>query len=185
MSDIINYQNFIGGADVGAVQIRIDGIDYGKSEGSAEIEYVEDIFDSFRAQNGTQPTDKTVTGQAWLLRLNFADPSPALYNILTRGGTVSGNGKSYSAGCELYKSGRANHGHLVELTRLEGCDQPSSDPADKLTFLNMMFTVTGPTEYGPDTQKIIPAEGYAFLDETAGVFWWSGYESSLGLQGLV
>lgn len=183
---VINVQNFIGGADLGPVTIEIDGVDYGKSEGSAEIEYVEDIFDIMKAQDGTQPEDKIPTGQAWLFRYNAAEPSPALMEIFTRGGQSSGNGKSYKAGCELFKSGRDNYGHKVVLTRVVGCNgEKSTDPADRLTFLNMMFTVTGPLEYGPDAQKIQPVEGYAFFDTTAGCFWWSGYETSLGLDGLV
>lgn len=172
---------FIGGP-TGPVKVDIDDTDYGKLEGSFELELTEDVLDIQYSQDGTQPADKVVTGQAVMIRGNFAQPTNELIALLRRGTLVSGDGGSISLGCELFQSARENYVHKVVMTRIIGCNQVSTDPKEKMTLPKVFLTITGPIEYNADGQRVIPVEGYAFYDESIDTFGWAGYESSLGLN---
>lgn len=177
---------FQGNKFIGPAYFEFDGVDYGFSVGDAEVEFVEDVADIFSAQFGTQPYDKTVTGQALLVRISYGEVDNELVAAMNRGITLSSSGNAMKMGCEKYQSGYLNYAKQLKLTAPAetGCDLPSTDPNARLLFLKAMPSPTGPIMYGPETQRQMDIEFYVFMDRDLKIFGFTGTQTSNGLSGI-
>ena len=166
---------------LGVCLFEYNGVDLGKTIDEATIEYVEDIKDILYAQDGTQPYDKIPTGQAYLITATFGQITIDLLESLFRGVTASGGGNSAKLGRDIYRSGRENFTHALNLTRVDSDGNESADLLFRLHMFLAMPIITGNIMYGPDTQRGIEVQFYCFYDETNEAFGYSGYASSVGL----
>lgn len=166
---------------LGVVTPEFGGEDLGKTGEDTEIEFVEDITDILHAQDGTQPYDKIPTGQGYVVRCKFTEPSNTVVAALQRGVTLSGDGKSANLGRDIYRSGRENFTKLLKLKRVDSNGQASTDPLFILNFYKAMWTTTSAILYGPESQRMIEGEFYIFFDEDNLTFGYTGYATSLGL----
>jgi len=172
--------NFMDGV-LGVVIPEFGGVDLGKTSEDTEIEFIEDITDIFHAQDGTQPADKIPTGQAYMVRCKFSEPSNTVISNLQRGVTLSGDGKSVNLGRDIYRSGYESFTKLLKLKRVDSNGQASADPLFILNFYKAMWVTTAAILYGPESQRLIEGEFYIFFDKINLTFGYTGYATSLGL----
>ena len=173
--------NFIEGS-LGVVRLNFNGVELGKTEGEASLEFIEDLKDILFAQNGTQPYDKVPTGQAYQVTCNLAELTWARLEQLIRGLT-SPSIQSAKLGRDIYRSGRDSFAKQLVITRVDSDGVASSLAKFRLTFYKAMPMPTGPVgAFGPDTQRVMAVTFYCMYDETKGAFGFSGSETSLGIS---
>ena len=173
--------DFIQGS-LGVVLLTYNNIDLGKTIDEATIEFIEDVKDIMFAQNGTQPYDKVPTGQAYQITCKIGEITWQRLRQVMRGITVSGDGHSVLLGRDVYRSGRDNFAHQLVITRVDSDGIRSTDPYYRLTFFQAMAMVNGAIgAFGPDTQREVEVQWYAFYDEGQGGFGYQGIASSVGL----
>jgi len=173
--------DFIQGV-LGVVRLTFDGTELGKTVDEANIEFIEDIKDIMFAQDGTQPSDKVPTGQAYQVTCKLGQQTWARLDKLMRGVTIAGDG-SVALGADLYRSGKDTFSKVLVITRVDSDGDAWTDPMYRLTFYKAFPTVTGPiANFGPDTQRTVDVQFYMFRDSTHdNAFGFMGYSTSLGL----
>lgn len=171
--------NFIEGV-LGVVLLNFHNVDLGKTRDEATIEFIEDIKDINFAQDGTQPSDKIPTGQAYQITAKLGQITWARLDKVLRGLTVVGN--SAKLGRDIYRSGRDNFSYQLVLTRVDSDGNAYANDLYKLTFYKAFPMVNGPIgSFGPDTQREVEVMFYCFYDEDKEAYGYSGIASSLGL----
>jgi hypothetical protein len=160
--------------------LKFNGVSLGKTLDEVTIDYTEDIKDIFFAQDGTQPADKVVTGQAYIVKAKLAQTTWARLKELMRGVTVVGHSALLAA--DLYRSGKDNFAKELVLSLADSDGVSSAVPEYILTFYKAYPRLTGPmATFGPDTQRAVDVEFYCFRDATRhNAFGVSGHASSLG-----
>ena len=175
--------NFIEGP-LGVVDLNFNNVGLGKTMGGAELEFIEDMKDIKYDQDGTQPSDKIPTGQAYQVTCKLAEPEWARLEPLMRGLTVSPGGNSVLLGSDIYRSGKVNFAKVLVITRVDSDGNKSTDPKFRLTMWKALPMVTGAIgPFEPDTQRTVNVVFYCFYDETAGHegYGFSGCGSSVGV----
>ncbi len=173
--------NFIEGS-LGVVRLNFDGVDLGKTEGEASLEFIEDLKDIMFAQNGTQPFDKVPTGQAYQVSCNIGELTWARLQELVRGLTALG-AQSAKLGRDIYRSGRDSFAKKLVLTRVDSDGVASLNPRYRLTFYKALPTPSGAMgAFGADSQRVMAVTFYCMYDEDKGAFGFSGSETSLGIS---
>jgi len=172
--------NFIEGV-LGVVRTTFNGVDMGKSEGEATLEFIEDIKDIFHAQDGTQPADKIPTGQAYQLTVNYSEITWARLQEVMRGLTIVGNNAKLEP--DLYRSGLDNFAKRLEIIRVDSAGAASGNDLFKMVFYKAFPQVNGPIgAFGPDTQRTVEVIYYMFrASDHNDAFGYAGNPSSVGL----
>lgn len=177
MANILG-NNFIEGP-LGVVQLEFDGVDLGKTLDDTEIEKIEDVFDVLYAQDGTQPADKVRTGEAFQVTCQLAEQTLTRLEKVMAGVTKAGNSAKF--GRELYLSGKDNEAKVLKIKRVDSDGVVSADDHFILVFYEAWPQVTGPTTYGPASQRVLPVTFYCFFNSTNLAFGYFGNASSVGL----
>lgn len=166
---------------LGVVQLEFNSVDLGKTLDTTTIETIEDIFDIFYAQDGTQPYDKIPTGKAKLVTCQFAEVNNTLLSTLERGVTKSGDGNTLKISRDLYRSGRTNFAKTLTIKRVDSEGNVSTDPFFIMNYYLAFPVITGSHEFGPDNQRVLEVQFYIMYNEAKEAFGYSGYASSVGL----
>lgn len=167
--------------ELGVLQLEFDSLDLGYTTDATELEFIEDVADTFYQQFGTQPYDKIPTGQAYQLTCMLGQINPERLAKIARGITISGDKKSMKAGSDLYRSGRTNFAKQLIARRVDSSGAVSTDPRFKFIAPKAFPMPSGNVSFEASTQKALSVTFYLFKDSTLDVFFYTGYASSLGL----
>ncbi len=165
---------------LGVLKITFNNISMGKSMGGCEIEKVEDIKDIMHDQNGTQPWDKIVTGQAWLVRTPLSEITVARIQQVSRGIVVAAGGSTKFED-DMFRSGRDNFAKKLILKRINSDGSETTDPMYTFNFYLAFPRITAPFTYTVDGQRVMEVEWYIFKSTTNNCYGYMGYNSSLGI----
>lgn len=166
---------------LGVCQIEFNGVNLGKTMNEIEVTPIEDIQDIFFSQDGTQPADKIVTGQAYEVTCMFGEIDRELINEVLKGITLAGGGQAVKMGRNLYVSGKASESHKLQIKRVDSEGTITTDPDFIASFYKAFPSVTGSFVYGPDSQRGLEVTFYIFYDETNTAYGYVGNPTSLGL----
>jgi hypothetical protein len=160
------------------VRITWDNVDMGKTTADTELTKTEDVKDIIYQQDGTQYHDKIPTGVSWMLTCTLGEITTARLDKLHDAVTQVGN--SLKMGKALFHSWREQAAQL-EVFAVDEDGDASSDVLQRMIAPLAYPEITGPIQYGADTQRSLPVTFHIFYDTTENVFFYSGYASSLGL----
>lgn len=169
------------GGSVGVVRLEYDNFDYGYTLDNTEIERLEDTKDIFAAQEGTQRFDIVRTGVGWNVLATFVNLDAALIAKLQQGVIVSGAGSSTLGKRSLYQSMKDNEAKRLRLKRVDSEGNSYADPKYWFTAYLAGVIITSNVMYGPDNQRVLSVTFPLFKDDTKEAYWYTGFESSLGL----
>ena len=162
------------------VKLDYDSIDLGKTTADTELTPEEDNKDIMYQQDGTKPQDKIPTGISYTLTCTLGEISTTKVEKLLRGTEKSGSGNSMKYGRNIYISRRENAKKLI-VTAVDSAGALSTDALQILNFYKASPEVTGPIQWGADTQRNLPISFYIFYDETEEAFGYHGHATSFGL----
>jgi hypothetical protein len=168
---------------LGVVTVTFNDIDMGKTNDQTSIQKVEDVQDIFFQQDGTQPSDKIPTGQAYEVSCTFAQLTTTRLEQLMRGFDKSddANSNSVKLGRDIYRSGKDNFSKKLILKRVDSDGNASSDQNFWITYYLAMPTNFGEINWGADVQRNLSVTFYCFYSDAKGAFGYSGIASSVGL----
>lgn len=167
---------------LGVVDIEFDGVYLGRTTADTELTAEEDNKEILYQQDGTKPDDWIPTGLNYLLTATFGEISSRLLSLVQRG--FSGNKSSGKFGRDIYVS-RKENAKVLKVTRINSEGQRSTDPKMSMNFYLTSPEVTGPIQYGADTQRNLPVSFYIFYDKINLAFGYFGNASSQGLPPAV
>jgi hypothetical protein len=173
--------DFIEGS-LGVVDITFDSVNLGKTVDEAVLEPIVDRKEIKYAQDGTQPADFVVTGQAYKVTCKIGQPTWARLKKVMYGLTVAGH--SALLGRDLYRSILAAYSKVLILKRVDSNGNPSAVHKYWLTCWKALPLVNGAiATFGPDTQRTVTIEWLIVFDATKGHegFGYSGSSTTLGI----
>lgn len=153
----------------------------GKTTADTEITIDQDIKDIIFQQDGTKYADKIRTGVVHQVNATFGEIDTELLELMHNGWEASGSGNSMKLGRSLYQSWKDSEAGVLKLVRIDSEGSDSTDPFFTLNFYKAAPEITGPIQYGADTQRNLPTTFHVFWDETQGAFGYMGNASSVGL----
>jgi hypothetical protein len=165
---------------LGVVKLTFNNVSLGKSMGECTIEHIEDKKEIKHDQDGTQPFDYVITGQAWKVKVPLSEITIARMQAVTRGITIASGG-STSMGKDMFRSCRDNHTYKLILKRVMSDGSETTDPMYIINFYKAFPYITAPLKYSVDGQRVMEVEFYVFEDTANKMFGYVGYNSSLGL----
>jgi hypothetical protein len=167
---------------LGVVQLEFDTLDMGKTMEDTTVERDEDVKDILYQQDGTKPADYVKTGLLYLVKAKFAEISTDKLKKIMDDITLSGDGNSVKLGRELYRSLKEYEAKVLKIKRVDSEGDQTANDDYILVFYQAIPIVTGPIEWGADTQRGVEVEFRCVWDENEGAFGYSGVASSVGLN---
>jgi hypothetical protein len=163
---------------LGVVDVIFDGVYLGRTTADTEITAEEDNKEIIYQQDGTKPDDLIPTGISYMVAATFGEIDSQLLTKVQRG--FAGNVSSGKFGRDIYVS-RKEGAKVIQIIRVDSEGQRSTDPKMKMTFYLASPEVTGPIQYGADTQRNLPVNFYIFYNKDQLAFGYFGNASSVGL----
>jgi hypothetical protein len=164
---------------LGVVKLKYKGLDLGKTTADTELTIDMDIKDIIYQQDGTKYADKVRTGQAIMINATFGEIKTSLLAKLQPGFTASGDGNSMILSRSLYNSMKDNECGILLVTRVDQYGNEETSVRHRIKFFKAAAEITGPVQWGADTQRNVPVTFHCFWDNAKRAFGFSGNESSL------